>query len=408
MWWSGVGLRYDEPAAPTTNWVRPTPADQSERKPESPSPMGSTRPPSTPRGASPDSEGREPSRKAGPTISRKGILKRVVGLAVTGLALYVVLPSITRVVGAWPRLASLSPAWLAAATVAEAVSFVCTFALQRIVLRTKGWFVVVGAGLTGNAVTNVLPGGSAVGAAVQFEMLSNAGIETDRAVSGLAATSLLSIGGLLAFPIFSLPAILGGVPVSPGLGHAAMLGAGAFCVYILLGIWVMKSNRPLETFGSMLQWLLNKIPRRRTKTQGLGDRLLCQRDEIRSALGRSWLMAVLLVAGRLIFDYLCLLGTLRATGAHPHASLILLAYAATSIIALVPLTPGGLGIVEASLSGLLVLAGVKGGTAVVATLAYRLISYWLPLLAGSVAYPLYRRRYGPVKLGDHTRSSAEA
>jgi hypothetical protein len=81
-----------------------------------------------------------------------------------------------------------------------------------------------------------------------------------------------------------------------------------------------------------------------------------------------------------------------------------LAYAAAQIIALVPITPGGLGIVEASLSGLLVLAGVSGAKAVVATLAYRLASYWLPMLAGGIAYPLYRRRYGSVQLDDPGRA----
>ena len=73
---------------------------------------------------------------------------------------------------------------------------------------------------------------------------------------------------------------------------------------------------------------------------------------------------------------------------------MLLAYAAAGIIALFPVTPGGLGIVEASLSGLLILAGVSGGDAVLATLAYRLASYWLPLLAGPPAYLLFRHRYG--------------
>jgi hypothetical protein len=57
-------------------------------------------------------------------------------------------------------------------------------------------------------------------------------------------------------------------------------------------------------------------------------------------------------------------------------------------------SPGGLGLVEASLGGLLVLAGVHGGDALLATLAYRLASYWLPLCAGPPAYLLYRHRYG--------------
>jgi uncharacterized protein (TIRG00374 family) len=63
-------------------------------------------------------------------------------------------------------------------------------------------------------------------------------------------------------------------------------------------------------------------------------------------------------------------------------------------VPLFPVTPGGLGIVEASLSGLLILAGVRPGYAVLATLAYRIASYWLPLLAGLLAYLLFRHRYG--------------
>jgi uncharacterized protein (TIRG00374 family) len=69
-------------------------------------------------------------------------------------------------------------------------------------------------------------------------------------------------------------------------------------------------------------------------------------------------------------------------------------YAAANVIALVPITPGGLGIVEASLGGLLILAGVRGSDAFLATLAYRLASYWLPLSAGLPAYMLFRHHYG--------------
>jgi putative heme transporter len=61
---------------------------------------------------------------------------------------------------------------------------------------------------------------------------------------------------------------------------------------------------------------------------------------------------------------------------------------------MIPITPGGLGFVEAGLTATLVLAGVSAGTAAIATLAYRLVSYWLPLPAGLLAYGLYRRRYG--------------
>jgi uncharacterized protein (TIRG00374 family) len=60
---------------------------------------------------------------------------------------------------------------------------------------------------------------------------------------------------------------------------------------------------------------------------------------------------------------------------------------------MIPLTPGGLGFVEAGLTATLTLAGVNAADAVLATLAYRLVSYWLPLMVGPFAYLLHRRRY---------------
>jgi hypothetical protein len=87
-------------------------------------------------------------------------------VAVAGAAIYLVLPSLIAVLGAGPRLSTLNPAWFAVAFVAELASFTCNFALQRLALRTRGWFAVVTAGLSGTAVTDSLPGGDATGAAV--------------------------------------------------------------------------------------------------------------------------------------------------------------------------------------------------------------------------------------------------
>src|SRR5499425_762537 len=325
----------------------------------------------------------------------KTVVKRVLVLAVAGLAIYLVLPSLIAVLGSWPCLSTLSPIWFTAAFAAELASFTCNFAVQRLALRTRGWFAVVTAGLAGNAVTNSLPGGDAAGAAVQFSMLTTAGFDTDTAVGGLTAFSLLGIGGLLALPIFALPAILAGAPVSRGLVHTALLGIAAFVLYAIFGVIVLRADWPLATLGRVAQSLWNRVTRgHRPPVTGLDQRLLSGRDTIRAVLGKNWRQAAVLTAGRLGFDYGCLLAALRATGASPQPSLVLLAYAAAGIVALFPLTPGGLGIVEASLSGLLILAGVRPGYAVLATLAYRIASYWLPLLAGPPAYLLFRHRYG--------------
>ena len=236
------------------------------------------------------------------------MIGRIVALVVTGVALYVVLPSLTAVFGAWPRLATLSAVWLVAALLAEGASFVCNFGIQRIVLRTRGWFAVVAAGLTGNLVTNVLPGGDAAGAAVQFRMLATAGINPDAAAGGLTASSLLGVGGLLLLPILTLPAVLGGSNVNHALVNTALLGVAGFVVYIGLGLLLLETDRPLRFVGRGAQWIWNKVRRHHAPLRGLDDRLLTQRDQIRGALGREWRQVFLLVVGRLGFDFLCLLG----------------------------------------------------------------------------------------------------
>src|SRR5271165_5309739 len=328
-------------------------------------------------------------------LTWKNAVKQAAVVAVAGAAIYLVLPKLMVVLGSWPRLSTLNPIWFTVALAVELISFICNFALQRLALRTRAWFAVVTAALAGNAVTDSLPGGDAAGAAVQFSMLTTAGFDTDTAVGGLTAFSLLGVGGLLALPIFALPTILAGAAVSPGLTHTALLGIAGFVLFAIFGAVLLYTDRPLTVIGRAAQAVRNWFTRgRRPPMTGLDTRLLTERDTIRTVLGEKWWQAALLTAGRLGFDYGCLLAALRATGASPRPSLVLLAYSAAGIIGLFPLTPGGLGIVEASLSGLLILAGVHAGDAFLATLAYRIASYWLPLLAGPPAYLLFRHRYG--------------
>jgi uncharacterized protein (TIRG00374 family) len=72
---------------------------------------------------------------------------------------------------------------------------------------------------------------------------------------------------------------------------------------------------------------------------------------------------------------------------------------------MIPLTPGGLGFVEAGLTGTLALAGVSAEEAVLATLVFRLVSFWLPLPVGAAAAYLFRRRY-PSKRSARARAAS--
>jgi hypothetical protein len=346
-------------------------------------------PESSDRAAFPGSQGDD---KSG-LLSWKAVVKRAVVIVIAGLALYLVAPKVVDVFTSFPQLASVDFIWLGAAVVAQVAHFACTFALQRIALRTKAWFPVVTAQLAGNSISLIMPGGAAAGAAVQFRMLATSGMDAGEAVGGLTAFSLLGVAGLLALPVFALPAILFGTPINRNLFDAALLGIVGFVLFAGFATTVLLTDRPLRLLGWAIEWARNRILRHRAPLTGLGSQLQKQRDLIRGVLGEQWWQAVLLSAGRLVFDFLCLLCALRAVGSRPSPALVLIAYAVTGIIGMIPITPGGLGIVEASLSGFLVLAGVDSGAAVLATLAYRLASYWLPLLAGPAAYAVFKRRY---------------
>jgi uncharacterized protein (TIRG00374 family) len=145
--------------------------------------------------------------------------------------------------------------------------------------------------------------------------------------------------------------------------------------------------------GRGIQWLLNATVRRGRPVTGLSRELISDRDFIRTTLDRRWGFALLAAVGNTGFDYLALLCALRAVGVAPRPSLVVLAYAAAELLAQIPFTPGGLGFVEAGLVGTLTLAGAPGPAALSATLLYRLVSYWLPIPAGGVAYLLFRHRY---------------
>ena len=155
--------------------------------------------------------------------------------------------------------------------------------------------------------------------------------------------------------------------------------------------------------------------RRPNRPSSASRRLVAQRNEIRSALGDTWWKALLFALGNWLFDYFALVAAITATGSHPRPTLVLLAYSASMVLAMIPITPGGLGFVEAGLTGLLALAGVSGGDAVIAVLAYRLVSFWLPLPLGGVAASLHRRRYrgrgaavGSGRAGSSSASSGDA
>jgi uncharacterized protein (TIRG00374 family) len=314
-------------------------------------------------------------------------------LIVAFVSLYLLWPSVGEVFDQWRSLTTLKLEWVLVALGVEALSFVAIWELQRIALQTRRWFPVATSQLAGNAFGRIIPGGVAAAGALQYRMLVRSGLPGARIASSLTAVSALLFGAVLALPLLSLPAILGGTPVADSLAYAAYLGGAVFLLMLAGGAAVFVWDRPLVAVGRTFERVANATFRRKRPLTGLADRLLAERNTLRTTFGRRWQAAVLAAAGKSIFDYLALVACLRAVGAEPNPSLVLLAYVAASLLGMIPLTPGGLGFVEAGLVGLLILAGVGATNAAIATLAYRLVSFWLPIPVGGAGYALFRRRY---------------
>ncbi len=321
---------------------------------------------------------------------------RSVLLVVTLLSLYVVWPSLAGVFASFPDLRSLSPLWFGLMVVLEAVSFACIWALQALLLGTRRWGLIATAQLAGNAFGRIVPVGAAAGGAVQYRMLTDGGIDGATVGSGLTASTLISTATLTAMPVVSVIAVLGGLPIARGLRQAAVLGGAVFVVFVLFGAVLVTRDGAVRRIGRVLEAVMRRLPLGRRMAAGgaLGDRLLEIRNAIVRRVGARWWQALLFAAGNWTFDYFALLAALTAVGAKPHPSLVILAYVAAAVLGMIPLTPGGLGFVEAGLTGTLTLAGIPGSKAVLATLAYRLVSYWLPLLVGPVAAVVHVRRFG--------------
>src|SRR6185436_3846087 len=106
-------------------------------------------------------------------------------------------------------------------------------------------------------------------------------------------------------------------------------------------------DRPLAAVGRLIQRIRNRLRRNREPLHELPARLLRERDRILGTVGPQWKAALAAGVGRWAFDYASLLAALAAVGATPRPALVLLAFCTAQLLAQIPLTPGGLGVVEA-------------------------------------------------------------
>jgi uncharacterized protein (TIRG00374 family) len=331
-----------------------------------------------------------------PSVSRRRLIGRIVFLVVTLIAFYFVLPGLLATFDALPRLRDVYPAWFVVVLLLESASFVCLWELQRIALRTNSWFAIAASHTAANAVNRAVPGGVAAGGALQLRMLHQAGFDIPTATTALTATGLLSTGILFALPVLALP-MLPFVAINEQLVEGALLAVVMFLVLLAFSAVLIRSDRAIAAVGRSVSWVAARF--RVTNAPKLADRVVESRDVVRDALRDSWRRAVPAAAANQLLDFLALEASLLAVGADIDPLLVLLSYVTAATLSMIPITPGGLGFVEAGLTGVLTLAGATPDEAVLATLLYRLFSYWLPIPVGLGASIWFSRRYRPSPAG---------
>ena len=265
--------------------------------------------------------------------------------------------------------------------------------VQAVALGTRDWFSVITTQLAGNAFNRITPGGGATGTALQANMLADAGFRVAHAATALAVQSVLSTAAIVALPVLALPFVVAGTQVPSGLLQAFWIGIPVFVLMVGIGIAMFVADRPLLALGHGVAWVRCKLGRGGRYDREFAGRLLEGRDRIRAEIGPRWALAVGASLSHWLFEYGVLVLTLCGLSADPNPALVLLAFVAASLLGLLPFTPGGLGFVEAGLAATLALAGISTGDALVATLVYRLLTFWLPIPLGGAAAYVFRRRH---------------
>jgi uncharacterized protein (TIRG00374 family) len=313
--------------------------------------------------------------------------------AVIVLALVLVVPVLVEVYGSLDDIDTLGPGWLFAMVVASATQLVSFWELHRILLRTDAWFDVAAPHLAGNAASHVVPDGGPVGAGVQVRMMNSAGFALTRIVTAFGAITILgAVTNFIALPFVVIVASAIGGDVDARLITVLWVGAVVLCLVVVGTVWLALRDAPWRLLARAVSRACGWV-RRVADAAEIERRLIAERDLIRLTLRGRLGAASLALLGSAFGDFAVLYLALRAIGAPVGLAPALAAFVVSNLLGLIPITPGGVGFVEAGMAGVLTVAGASSAQALLAVAAYRLIATWLPCLAGGIAFATFNHRH---------------
>ena len=308
-----------------------------------------------------------------------------------------VLPAIADIGEVWRSIQSLT--WLESGSLVLLAGW-NIFTYQLVIMSalpglTLGRAFVVGQIST--AVTNTVPAGSAVGVGITYSMFSSFGFDTNSIAIASVVSGLWNTFVKLGLPIVAFTILTFQGQGNAALQSAALTGLAALIAAItVLGLVLAREEFAIR-FGTWAGRLASAVARRvrRGPFEGWGERFGSFRNESIDLLRRRWLW----VTGATVLSHLSLFALLLTSLRHmsvgadsvtgPEA---LAVFALVRLLTALPITPGGLGVVEVGYTTALVVAGGDGDLVVAGVLIYRALSYLLQVPLGLVAYVIFRTR----------------
>lgn len=262
------------------------------------------------------------------------------------------------------------------------------------------------------AISNGVPAGGAFGLAVQFAMLTSYSVPGTVATSAITAVGLWSMFVSLGLPILGVAALSasGG---DTDYSWVAPLGLAILVVGIGLFILVMRSAPLAEKVGHLGNKLVAPLRGRISKLKDLDlvGPITKFRSDMYGLLKSRWSQITLAQLGVIMTQFLIMYVALRGVQGwdEPGTSVIAAfgAFATSQIMLMVPITPGGLGTVDALMISLLQSVGVSAGDATAADLIWRMASYIPQVVVGIVALIAWFKKAGERFAAASTKTGPE-
>lgn len=329
-------------------------------------------------------------------LTKRRLLAAGIGIAVIAATFAFVLPRIANYGDVWAVVKQLTwtqIAALLAATVLNLVTFAPPWMAALPGLGFRRAFVVTQAS---TASTYIAPGGAAVGVGFAYVILHGWGYPTAAVALAVALTGIWNQLALLGFPVVALALLTLKQERNALLQTVALIGLAIFVVAVGAFAGALATPKFARAVGNttarVVNWALRLI--RRGPVGWGGDSFVRFRHEAIGLLRRRWIpLTVGTLAGQLSV-FVLLLVSLRVLGVSPAEVSTIEAFAAWSLVRLLgslPITPGGVGVVEVGLTTALVGFGGSNAEVVAAVLVYRFLSIVPTLVLGLIGGAAWKR-----------------